>query len=320
MKILITGATGFAGSHLVEYLIKHGGVVYGTYLVDKNLKELDFLKNRVNFLKLDLLDRKATENLIFKIKPDEIYHLAALTSPAKSFTDPKETLVNNILAEINLLEAVKDLGLKSKILIVGSADEYGIVAKENIPIDESTPLNPTNPYSVSKIAQDFLGLQYFNSYKLNIYRARPFNHIGPRQQERFVVPSLCQQIALIEKGKQEKIIKVGNLTTIRDFTDVRDIVKAYSLLLQKGKPGEVYNIGSGKGYEIKKVLNLLLSFTKVKIKIEVDPLLLRPVENPIIIADSSLFRKTTGWEPRIPLEKTLQDTLEYWREKVTKSS
>lgn len=315
MKALITGATGFAGSHLAEFLLTKNWSVFGTYLTDDSLKGLNSLK-KVNFVKLDLLNVKETQKLISLVKPDRVYHLAALTAPGISFIRPYETINNNLLAQINLLEVIRNLKLKTKILIVGSADEYGLVNQKDIPIDEKTPLNPTSPYSVSKIAQDFLGLQYFNSYQLPIYRVRPFNHIGPRQNENFVVPSFCKQIAQIEKGKQEKVIKVGVLTTIRDFTDVCDIIKAYYLLVEKGKPGEVYNIGSSRGYQIGQILKILLSLTPLKIKVQVDQSLLRPVENPVIIADCQLFKKVTGWQPKIPLEKTLKDTLEYWRKKV----
>lgn len=317
MKILITGATGFAGSYLTEYLTNtKSNQVYGTYLFDNTLKELDDLKNKVKFIKLDLLDKKAVKKIIAQFKPEEIYHLAALTSPAASFIAPQETISNNILAQINLLETIREVKSKAKILIIGSADEYGLVDQKVVPIKEITPFNPTTPYSVSKITQDLLGLQYFNSYKLNIYRARPFNHIGPRQTDGFVVASFCKQIAQIERNQTEAVIKVGALSPVRDFTDVRDMVIAYDLLLKKGKPGVVYNIGSGKGYKISEILEKLLSFAKKKIKIEIETRLFRPVENPVVIADVNLFKKTTGWMPKIPLEKTLRDTLEYWRNKT----
>lgn len=315
-KVLITGITGFAGNYLSDYLLKQNKFeVSGTYLNDKSLSNLDN-KDSLKLYKVDLLDPQATDKLVQYEKPDYLFHLAALTSAKKSFSDPKETFVNNVSGQINLLESiVKSELFETKILIVSSAEVYGLVGPEDLPIDESTPFNPTNPYSVSKLAQDFLGLQYFNSHKLNIVRVRPFNHVGPKQPPHFVVSAFANKIALIEKGK-ESVMSVGNLEAKRDFTDVRDMVRAYLLALEKGKSGDVYNLGSGTSHKISEILDILKGMSTTEINIEQDPSLMRPSDDPELLCDPSKFENLTGWKPEIPIEKTLEDTLEYFRKIV----
>lgn len=314
-KILITGISGFAGSHLAQYLIKNKNYsLSGTYLLGNSLENIGEIKDETNLVKVDLINAKKVSDLISHIKPDFIYHLAALTSPTLSFTNPSEVITNNLSAQINLLEAVKNADLENcRILIVSSGDIYGIVKKENLPISEGVEFRPTSPYSVSKIAQDFLGLQYFLSYGLKIIRVRPFNHVGPRQSPNFVASSFAKKIAEIEKGKLKPVLAVGNLEAKRDFTDVRDMVYAYTLVLEKGSLGDVYNIGSGVSYKISEILSKLLSFSKIKIRIESDPSLFRPLDVPELLCDNRKFKKLTGWEPKIPLDVTLRETLDYWR-------
>ncbi len=314
-KVLITGVSGFAGSFLAERLVSENNVdVYGVYLNEKTLSNLSSIRDRVKLLRLDLSDGKGVLKLIGEEKPDYIYHLAALPSSGESFEMPYHTFQSNVQPEINILEALRKLDLNStRVMIVSSAEIYGLVAKKDLPIDENTPFNPTNPYAVSKLAQDFLGLQYFLSHKLQIIRVRPFNHIGPRQSSDFVVSAFAKKIAEIEKGKREPILPVGNLESSRDFTDVRDMVRAYHLAIEKGEVGDVYNIGSGKSYKISEILRRLLLLSRVNIKIETDKILLRPSDNPILLCDKTKFSNLTGWELRIPIEKTLKDTLEYWR-------
>lgn len=314
-KVLITGASGFAGSYLVSFLVKkNNDKIFGTYFSEDSLSILGEDKDKIEALQVDLREEKDVSSLIENIKPDIVYHLAAFTSPAQSFISPKETVVNNISSQINLLEAIKKNNLQNtKILIISSAEVYGNVKKEDLPIDEDTKLNPTNPYAVSKLTQDFLGRQYFLSQGLKILIARPFNHIGPKQSEAFVVSAFAKKIAEIEKGKREPVLPVGNLDSKRDFTDVRDIVKAYELIVEKGAEGEAYNIGRGLSYKISRILDLLLSYSKVKIKIETDKTLLRPNDNLDLVCNASKLKKLTGWKPEIEIEKTLEDTLDYWR-------
>lgn len=315
-KILITGATGFVGSHLAEYFIdKHiDNEIYGTYLFDSSLKNLDTIKNHVNLSKLDLSNEDEVFKLIEKIKPNVIFHLAAMASAVDSFSSPAEPLINNIQSQVNILEGVKRLNLVDcKILIISSGEVYGDVAKNDLPIDENVNFRPTNPYAVSKLTQDFLGLQYFLSYNLKTIRVRPFNHIGPRQSPGFVVASFAKKIVEIEKGKGNGVLTVGNLEAKRDFTDVRDMVKAYDLAVSKGVFGDVYNLGSGISYKISDILNKMLSLSKAEIAVEVDKSLFRPIDNPELVCDASKFKKLTGWEPEIEIDTTLRDTLDYWR-------
>ncbi len=317
-KVLITGVTGFAGSFLAEHLLQSDKYeILGTYLSDDSLGIIEKNKEKIKLVKIDLIDAQKVNDLISSTKPDLVFHLAALSSPADSFKTPAKTITNNIEAQINLLEGIRNSELKdSRILIISSADIYGAVLKEELPIDEKTELRPANPYAVSKIAQDFLAFQYFLSYNLKIIRVRPFNHIGPRQSPHFVVSSFAKKIAEIEKQKQEPVLKVGNLKAKRDFTDVRDMVRAYEMIIQVGKEGDVYNIGSGVSYEISEILNKLISYSKVKITIETDPNLLRPSDIPELLCDKSKFSNLTGWEPQIKIEDTLKETLDYWREIV----
>lgn len=317
-KILITGISGFAGCHLAEYLLKiKAGKIYGTYLFEDSLQNLVSTKDQLALTKVDLTETDKVLDLVKKVKPDLVFHLAALPSTTESFKNPIRTIDNNVSVQLNLLEAIRTEGLSDTlILIVSSSDVYGKAANDHMPINENTPFMPTNPYAVSKITQDYFGLQYFLSYNMKIVRVRPFNHIGPRQSPGFVVSSFAQRIAQIEKGKLDPILKVGNLDTKRDFTDVRDIVRGYSMLLEKGVIGDVYNIGSGKSVKISDIVEKLLSFSKTKIRVEVDPTLLRPTDNPELICDNTKMKKLTGWEMEYSLDETLKETLDYWRDIV----
>ena len=313
-RALITGIAGFAGSHLAEYLLSEGISVFGFYHPKHSISNIDHLIKNIQLIKCDVFGENDLAKKLQKINPDFIFHLAAFSSPAESYKNPKDTLENNIIGELNLLEGLVKIKSKAKILIVGSADEYGNNSKD-LPLDEKTPLAPISPYAVSKVAQDMLGLQFYIHYKLNIIRVRPFNHIGPRQSHKFVVSSFAQQIAYLERNRGSTI-KVGNLDTWRDFTDVRDMVRAYKLALDRGITGEVYNIGSGNCYKIEDILNILLSFSKVKIEIKKDKGLKRDIDIQRIVCNYSKFKNQTGWKPMIPLSKTLSDTIEYERSKL----
>lgn len=311
-KALVTGINGFAGSYLAELLLKIGYEVHG--VIKTETSNLDSIKNKLHLYSFDLLDASKTAEIVANVRPDLVFHLAALTSPAQSFKDPASFFTTNISAEINIFNAiVEDNLLNTRILITSSAEVYGMVKAADLPIDEDTPLRPGSPYAVSKIAQDYLGLQYFLSNKLQVIRVRPFNHIGPRQSPEFVVASFAKQIADIEKGKTEPVIKVGNLEAKRDFTNVQDMVKAYELIINKGEAGEVYNIGSGVSHRIKDVLDKLLAMSQKQAIVREDPSKLRPSDIPDIISDSSKLESLTGWKPEIPFDQTLKDTLEYFR-------
>ncbi|MCR4325011.1 MAG: GDP-mannose 4,6-dehydratase [Candidatus Curtissbacteria bacterium] len=314
-KALITGIAGFAGSHLAELLLSEKFDVYGFYHPQHSTENLRSIKDSINLIDCDILKAKSTQEKVLKINPDFVFHLAAFSSPPKSFENPAETLNNNIVGQINLLEALVKIKSKAKILIIGSSDEYGIVEEKYLPVNEETPLAPLSPYAVSKIAQDMLGLQYFLHNKLNIVRIRPFNHIGPRQSLDFVVPSFASQIAQVEK-KGKGVMKVGNLESSKDFTDVRDMVSAYLLALEKGKVGEVYNIGSGKAVKIKEILDILISLSTATIEVKQEKSRVRSTDFKTVYADYSKFKKDTGWQPRTPLLKTLSDTIEYERIKL----
>ncbi|MDO8269469.1 MAG: GDP-mannose 4,6-dehydratase [Candidatus Levybacteria bacterium] len=307
-KALVTGINGFVGTHLNNYLLSKGYEVFGT------LKPSHESTQDSHSFAVDILDYEGLKKVVDEVSPDFIYHLAALTSPAASFNNPSETITNNIGGQVNILEAVKELKLmNTRVLVVSSAEVYGQVSEKDLPIDEETPLKPTSPYAVSKIAQDFLGLQYFLSQNIQCVRVRPFNHSGPYQSPFFAIPAFAKQIAEIEVGKQEPIMKVGNLDAKKDFTDARDIVRAYELLMEKGENGEVYNIGSGKSYKISEVLDMLLSYSKEQIIVEKDQSLMRPIEIPELVCDYSKLHHITGWKPEISIETSLRDTLDYWR-------
>lgn len=318
-KALITGIAGFVGSHLAEYLISKNFEVFGFYHPSHDSRNLKSIQGKLKLYPIDILDQKSIESAIKNITPDYVFHLAASSSPAQSFKEPVKTMENNIFGQISLLDAIVKFSPHAKVLIIGSAEEYGAIDKKDLPLNENSPLKPASPYAVSKIAQDFLGYQYFLHSNLHVVRVRPFNHIGPRQSTAFVVPAFANQIAQIEL-KGEGVIKVGNLNSYRDFTDVRDIVQAYLLALLEGVEGEVYNIGSGKLTKISEILKTLLSFSNLKIKVEVDKTRFAPVEIKAISCDFSKFHKATGWQPKIPLKTTLFDTINYERNKLKEAN
>ncbi len=308
---------GFAGSHLTDYLLSLEGMeVYGVSLPRDGAHNIAHVLPRITLRLADLGDAEQTRELLAAVRPDLIFHLAAQASVERAWSNPAETLVNNIAAQANVLAAVAALGLAPRILIVGSADEYGLVRPEELPITEETPLRPLNPYAVSKVAQDYLGYQYHLSHHLHIVRVRPFNHIGPRQGTGFVVPDFAGQIARIEAGQQEPVLRVGNLDAVRDFSDVRDIVRGYYLALERGRPGAVYNLCSGRGHSIREILETLLGLSDATIRVESDPARMRPSDVPILIGDASRFQADTGWAPRYTLEQSLRDVLADWRHRV----
>lgn len=317
MRALITGITGFVGSHLADYCLTKPDVeVYGTIRWRSKRDNICHIEDKINLHECDIKDAVSVQNMLKKVKPHYIFHLAAQSFVPTSWHAPVETLSTNIIGEVNLFEAVRDLGLDPIIQVAGSSEEYGLAYENELPITEENPLRPLSPYAVSKIAQDFLGYQYYKSYGIRVIRTRAFNHTGPRRGKVFVVSSFAKQIAEIEAKIKEHVIKVGNLKSRRDFTDVRDIVKAYWLAVENCEPGEVYNISSGKAVSIEEILNRLIKMSEVEIRVAKDPERMRPSDVEVLIGDSTKFRELTKWKPEIPLQKTLEDTLNYWRKKV----
>jgi GDP-4-dehydro-6-deoxy-D-mannose reductase len=318
MNVLITGITGFAGSHLAEYILaEHPGVkVSGTVRWRSRMDNVKGILDKIELQEADLNDIVSLKKALAVIRPDKVFHLAAQSFVPTSWKMPAETFAINALGQINLFEALIDLKLNPKFQIAGSSEEYGMVYAHEVPMKETNYLRPLSPYAVSKVAQDLLGYQYHQSYGLQTVRTRGFNHTGPRRGDVFVTSNFAKQVAEIEKGLKPPVIHVGNLEAKRDFTDVRDMVRAYWLATEKCENGDVYNIGSGTAYVMQDMLDMLLGMSKVKVKVEVDPARLRPSDVPILLADASKFMSATGWKPRIPFATTLKDLLNYWRERV----
>jgi GDP-4-dehydro-6-deoxy-D-mannose reductase len=310
MRALITGVSGFVGRHLWRQLQSEGDEVYG--LSRSSVDELDGSR----ILQIDLFDRAAVERAVREIRPEAVYHLAAQSSPAESVADPWTTICNNLACQFNLLEGLVTAGMKPRVLVVGSSDEYGRVSAEHVPTDENAPLKPATPYAMSKVGQDMMGYQYFAQHALPVVRVRPFNHTGPGHDARFVIPSFARQLAEIEIGLRPPLLRVGDLNVSRDFTDVRDMVRAYRLALVLGTPGDVYNLGSGRSTRIADMVEELIGMCRVRTETRVDPALLRPADIPRQEANIQKFTKLTGWQPTIPRHTTLSDTLDYWRGKV----
>lgn len=315
-KALITGIAGFVGSHLAELLLSRGFEVYGLCRPRTKRDHIESIINKLHLEDADLLDTHSLYTTLSRIKPDYIFHLAAQSFVPTSWVSPSVTLEVNIVGSANLFEAVRQAGIDSVIQIACSSEEYGLVHENELPIKESNPLRPLSPYAVSKVAMDYLGYQYYQSYKVRIIRTRGFNHTGPRRGETFAESNFAKQIALIEKGKQEPVISVGNLEAKRDYTDVRDMVRAYLLSVEKCDPGDVYNIAVGRAIGIRDMLSLLLSFSKVNVTLKQDPSRMRPSDVPVLVGDNTKFVSKTGWKPEIPFEKTMEDLLNYWRELV----
>lgn len=261
----------------------------------------------------DLLDPGHVARVVKRYRPDVIFHLAAQAYVPKAVAAPADTLINNAVSQINVLEACRAAGVDPVVLIVSSAEVYGVARPEDMPLDEEQTFRPTNPYAVSKIAQDMLGLQYHLSYGMRIVRARPFNHIGPGQSDRFVVSSFARQIADAEHGRVEPIILVGNLDAQRDFLDVRDVVRAYLAVARPEAAGEVYNVASGIPRSIGSVLDMLLARATIAITVGQDPSRMRQADIPVLYGDAGKLRRETGWVPEVAIEEALADTLDYWR-------
>jgi len=319
VRCLITGITGFSGSHLAEYCLNQGYEVFG--LTRGRYHQYNFInhiKNQITLIGGDLSDFNSMRKLLENSEPDIIFHLGAMTSVPISWRAPKLTIDSNTLGTLNLLESIRKSKYNPKILNIGTSEEYGLVYPNEVPIKEENPLRPLSPYAVSKIASDLLGYQYHQSYGLKIIRVRPFNIVGTRGGREIVTAEFAYQLIEIENGIRNSYIRVGNLNSIRDFNDVRDIIRAYDLAIKKCDYGTVYNICSQSGITIRELLNKMISLSyvinKKKIRIEGEDKRMRPSDVENLIGDSTKFRKKTGWKPEISLEKSLQDVIEYWRE------
>ncbi|MCK4497083.1 MAG: GDP-mannose 4,6-dehydratase [Candidatus Aenigmarchaeota archaeon] len=316
-RVLITGITGFVGSHLAEYLLGKNLEVYGTVRWRSKTENIESIKDKIKLLETDMRDGHSLEIAIKESEPDYVSHLAAQTFVPMSWRAPADTLETNIIGTVHLFEAIRKSKLDPKIHVAGSSEEYGMVYPDELPIRETNTLRPLSPYGVSKVAQDKLAYQYNKSYGLKTVVTRAFNHTGPRRGDVFVTSNFSKQIVEIEKGIKKPVIRVGNLNAKRDFSDVRDIVKAYWLAVTKAKVGEVYNICSEKARTIQSVLDLLVDLSNSKdIKVEKDSSRMRPSDVEVLQGDSSKFRKQTGWKPEISFEQTMKDVLEYWRGKL----
>ncbi len=314
MRALVTGATGFVGGHLAEHLLAEGDIVLGLSSSGRWPESLQFLARDIRLERYDLADGGSEDlgELIARKQPEVIYHLAAQANPQLSVSDPRGTWALNLGGTLNLLEAVREAKSKARVILVSSGVCYGSPAPEFLPVTESCPLRPNNPYSASKGAADLLGIQYVLGYGLDVVIARPFNHAGTRQSDTYALSSFARQVAEIELGLRPRI-EVGNLEVTRDFTDVRDIVAAYRLLATRGEPGEIYNIGTGRDVSLKRMLEILKDQSTGSVEIHVDAARVRPVDQPFLLADASKLRGQTGWAPRYTTEQTLSDMLDYWR-------
>ena len=312
LRALITGITGFAGGHLAAHLLARGNVEVFGIAHDWGCG-LDHLDRPVKVVIGNLQDSQVVADILSEVKPDHIYHLAAQAYVPTAWQDPWDTFANNIRPELNMLQLMANQSLKTRMLVVASNEIYGAVAPDRLPVDENAPLEPNNPYGVSKVVQDLLARQYFLSHNVDVIRARSFNHLGPRQSPHFVAASFACQIAEAEAGLREPVIYVGNLEAQRDFTDVVDVVRAYTLLMEKGRSGEAYNVASGRPRSVQHLLDILLGMSTVKLRVEPDETRTRPADVSIIYGDITKLRNDTGWEPTIPFEESLRRILAHWR-------
>jgi len=324
-KYLITGASGFVAYHFFDYLnsIQENCEILGLdAVIPKNIDSYNFLYIKLKFIEINLLEISALEDVIISFLPTHIIHLASFSSVAKSWNEPINSFINNTNIFLNLVEVIRKNNIKCRILSIGSSEEYGNVPVDCIPIKEEAQLQPISPYAIARVSQEMLAQCYVSKYNLDIILTRSFNHIGPMQRDIFVIPSIVKQI--LEKIKIENSINiklfVGDVSIIRDFLDVRDVVKAYHLLLDKGKPGDLYNVCSGIGRSIKEIIDMLSSLLNIQLIIELDKEKVRLGDNKIIIGDNSKIIKLTGWKPQILINDSLNDIISYWKNELNLSN
>ncbi|MEW6221766.1 MAG: GDP-mannose 4,6-dehydratase [Candidatus Hadarchaeota archaeon] len=315
MRALVTGINGFIGSYLPDFLTAKKMEVFGT-VRDAGMGGIEHARDKIKLIKCNMRSLPEVRNAVKESSPDIIFHLAAQSRPDVSWIDPVETMDTNVMGTVYLFESVRQLGLDPKILVAGSSAEYGLIKKDEPPIREDHPLLPVSPYGVSKVAQNLLAYQYFKNYGMKTVRVRIFGATGPRKVGD-ACSDFCRQIVGIKRGEAAPVIHVGNLDVVRDLMDIQDTLDAFWVLLEKGKFGDVYNICSSKPLRIGDILDKLLEISGLQVNVEVDPKKLRPTDEPIVVGDNAKIRRECGWEPKVPIEKTLADTLEYW-EKVEK--
>jgi GDP-4-dehydro-6-deoxy-D-mannose reductase len=318
-RVMVTGATGFVGGHLLGFLLKHTDACVYASKRRRSDMSLPEQTGRVRWVEMDVTDAHDVSSTLRSIRPTHLFHLAAQSFVPTSWKSPTETFRINAIGTLNVLEAVKSLELDTRIHVAGSSEEYGYVRPVELPITEENPVRPLSPYAVSKVSADLSGQQYHRSYGLHVVVTRAFNHTGPGRGEVFVESNFSKQIAAIELGIQEAAISVGNLEAARDFSDVRDIVRAYWLALERGRPGEVYNICSSRALTIQELLDSLLGLSTARdIEVTPDPERMRPSDVPVLLGDCSKFQRETGWKPEISAERTWRDLLNYWRARLGK--
>lgn len=314
-RVFITGATGFVGSYVVEHYVRQGWDVHGTTHSPAN-EERSF---GITLHSVDLRDATATIDLVSKVRPDVIHHLAGQSSVATSRRHPMDTMIDNISMQRYILDGALAAGNSPTVVVAGSADEYGFVREEENPIVEEQELRPTSPYALSKVAQDLMAHEYFLVHNLPVVRVRPFLQIGPRRSDTFIAGSFARQVAEVQLGIAPPVIDVGNIDQVRDLTDVRDVTTALALLADEGEPGSVYNIASGVGHSLRRLLTRMIETAGAEVDIRTDPSRLRKGEPPVFVGDATKLRRATGWQPEIPFDRSVDDTLDYWQHRIENS-
>jgi len=316
MRSLITGVAGFAGGHLARHLLDRGHTLAGLCLPGDPRPTQDTLPPEVEIHPTDILDESGLSRVVSGWKPQTIFHLAAFSNPQSSWENARRTLETNIIGSHNVLQAALDTGQRPRVLLVGSCQQYGSVPEQEQPIGEDRAQRPLTPYGVSKCAQEVIGLRFFLSEELPVFLVRSFNHTGPGQESSYVCSSFARQVAEVEAGCREPHLRVGNLSARRDFSDVRDVVRCYSEILERGRPGEPYNVCRGEAFSIQEILDTLLGLTGTRVSVEVDPTLYHSIDVPLLLGDNTKLRRELGWEPEFSLRETLQHMLDYWRSKI----
>lgn len=308
VKALIIGAAGFVGGYLIDELDRNGQEVHATCLPNEKIS------GNCTAHTLDILKKDDISAILDDVKPDVVYHLAAQSSVALSWKKPRLTAEINVVGTLNVLESVRECEKKMRLILIGSGEEYGFIREGACPLKETENLAPGNIYAATKACQGMLGGIYARAYGMDIVMVRAFNHSGAKQSPMFVISDFCKQIAEIEYGLKEPVISVGNLEAMRDFTDVRDVVRAYRMLSENGRSGQVYNVGRGQAVKISRILETALSYAKCGITVTQDKARMRAADIPLIEPDVSKINEDTGWKAEISMEQTIEDTLDYWRE------